>query len=80
MNGVLTEVEYRILWSSTYQVPVLYFHFSVPPLDGVSGMEAVYKYIVPEAYRSMVGEHGVLGAISSGVGLLPMNSENVCLM
>ena len=59
-------VEYDILLSPTYRVPVLYFlllGFQFGPV----GIETVYQYLVPDQYKSELKSIGVLGAISMGV-------------
>lgn len=60
-------IEYEILLSPTYQVPVLYFvlHWDN---QGPIGLDAVYRYLVPESYRKQLKNVGVMGGISFGVG------------
>lgn len=60
-------IEYEILLSPTYQVPVLYFvlHWDI---QGPIGLDAVYRYLVPESYRKQLKNVGVMGGISFGVG------------
>lgn len=60
-------VEFSVLWSPTYHVPVLWFTLNhvlpgVPP-----GVEAVYQYLVPETTRSGLRQIGVIGGISIAV-------------
>lgn len=63
-------IEYEILLSPTYQVPVLYFvlHWDN---QGPIGLDAVYRYLVPEPYRKQLKNVGVMGGISFGVGGIP---------
>ncbi|KAJ5973994.1 hypothetical protein N7481_011204 [Penicillium waksmanii] len=63
-------IEYEILLSPTYQVPVLYFvlHWDN---QGPIGLDAVYRYLVPESYRKQLKNVGVMGGISFGVGGIP---------
>lgn len=60
-------VEFSVLRSSTYQVPVLWFTFNRIPSGVSAGIETVYQYIVPESARSMLGQIGVMGGISIAV-------------
>ena len=57
------------MYSSSYQVPVLYFSL----LDSAGGnitsnVEAVYKHLVPQHQERAVKEVGVLGGIGMVVG------------
>ena len=58
-----TDIVYQIMHSSSYQVPVLYFYFATLLTTGVSGIENVYKYLVPVQYRQNLQTVGVLGGI-----------------
>lgn len=60
-------IEYEILLSSTYQVPVLYFTLHRDD-QGPIGLDGVYQYLVPEPYRKQLKSVGVMGGISFGVG------------
>ncbi|CAI7652151.1 unnamed protein product [Penicillium manginii] len=76
-------IEYEILLSPTYQVPVLYFVLHWDD-QGPIGLDAVYRYLVPEPYRKQLKNVGVMGGISFGVGgifsppfsSLPLAAEN----
>ncbi|TQB71664.1 hypothetical protein MPDQ_007379 [Monascus purpureus] len=59
------QVEYDILLSPTYQVPVLYFVLR-GSRAGPVGIETVYQYLVPDQYKNEVKSVGVLGGISMG--------------
>jgi ubiquitin-like-conjugating enzyme ATG10 len=61
------QIDYDILLSPTYQVPVLYFS---PRWHrhGPLGLDDVYQYVVPEQYRQELKSVGVMGGISMGVG------------
>lgn len=61
------QVDYDILLSPTYQVPVLYFGLRWHN-HGPLGLDAVYQYVVPEQYRQELKSVGVMGGISMGVG------------
>ncbi|KAK5796785.1 hypothetical protein VI817_006069 [Penicillium citrinum] len=58
-------IEYEILLSSTYQVPVLYFTLHRDD-QGPIGLDGVYQYLVPEPYRKQLKSVGVMGGISFG--------------
>lgn len=60
------QVEYDILLSPTYRVPVLYFVLRGSRVGPV-GIETVYQYLVPDQYKKEVKSVGVLGGISMGV-------------
>ncbi|KAJ9201133.1 hypothetical protein DTO027B5_7711 [Paecilomyces variotii] len=60
------EIEYSIVRSPTYQVPVLYFTWRHAPPAGPRGIDAVYTYLVPDQYKDELQAVGVLGAISMG--------------
>ncbi|KAL4783483.1 hypothetical protein BJX76DRAFT_255693 [Aspergillus varians] len=58
------QVDYDILLSPTYQVPVLYF--VLRGADKPLGMDEVYDYLVPDQYRKDIQGVGIMGAISFG--------------
>ncbi|KAJ6020814.1 Autophagy-related protein 3, partial [Penicillium herquei] len=60
------QVDYDIVLSPTYQVPVLYFALRWLHQNGPVGLDAVYQYLVPEQYQSQVKSVGVMGGISLG--------------
>ncbi|KAL2215662.1 hypothetical protein M432DRAFT_138980 [Thermoascus aurantiacus ATCC 26904] len=64
--GSRFEVEYDIILSPTYHVPVLYFVLRNAPRDGPAGIEAVYRYLVPHQYKTELKSVGVMGGISMG--------------
>ncbi|KAJ5347725.1 Autophagy-related protein 3 [Penicillium brevicompactum] len=59
------QVDYDILLSSTYQVPVLYFGLRSHN-HGPLGLDEVYQYVVPEQYKQELKSVGVMGGISMG--------------
>ncbi|KAI2715996.1 hypothetical protein DTO012A7_3483 [Penicillium roqueforti] len=59
------QIDYDILLSPTYQVPVLYFGLRWHN-HGPLGLEEVYQYVVPERYRQELKSVGVMGGISMG--------------
>jgi hypothetical protein len=64
------QVDYDILLSPTYRVPVLYFRLKWNHHNGPVGLDAVYQYVVPEQYRKGLQSVGVMGGISLGVCML----------
>ncbi|KAJ5709888.1 hypothetical protein N7493_009480, partial [Penicillium malachiteum] len=60
------QVDYDIVLSPTYQVPVLYFALRWLHQNGPVGLDAVYQYLVPEQYQTQVKSVGVMGGISLG--------------
>jgi len=60
------EVQYSIVLSPTYQVPVLYFflHNNFPGKP--HGVDAVYSFLVPSQYRTQLASIGIMGGISIG--------------
>lgn len=61
------QIDYDIVLSPTYQVPVLYFGLRSHS-HGPLGLDDVYQYVVPEQYRQELKSVGVMGGISMGVG------------
>ncbi|KAJ5487919.1 hypothetical protein N7530_002219 [Penicillium desertorum] len=59
------QIDYDILLSPTYQVPVLYFGLRWHN-HGPLGLDEVYQYVVPEQYRRQLKSVGVMGGISMG--------------
>ena len=60
-------VQYNILHSQSYQVPVLYFHYH-HSVKAHNGLDLVYEALVAKNEQSELRSVGVLGAISMGVG------------
>ncbi|KAJ5650054.1 Autophagy-related protein 3 [Penicillium longicatenatum] len=60
------QVDYDIVLSPTYQVPVLYFALRWHHYDGPVGLDAVYRYVVPEQYQRELKSVGIMGGISFG--------------
>lgn len=64
------EVEYNILLSPVYQVPVLHFFLRSSRFLGSDSLKPIYEYLVPEAYRSELEHVGVMGGISMTVSVM----------
>lgn len=62
------QIDYDVVLSPTYQVPVLYFVLRWHNHQGPVGLDAVYQYVVPEQYKQQLQNVGVMGGISFGVG------------
>jgi ubiquitin-like-conjugating enzyme ATG10 len=60
------QIDYDIMFSPTYQVPILYFGLKSHD-HGPLGLDAVYQYVVPEQYRQELKSVGVMGGISMDV-------------
>ncbi|KAJ5760092.1 Atg10p, partial [Penicillium odoratum] len=60
------QVDYDIVFSPTYQVPVLYFSLRWHHSNGPVGLDAVYRYVVPEHYQEELKSVGIMGGISFG--------------
>jgi ubiquitin-like-conjugating enzyme ATG10 len=60
-------VDFSIVLSPTYQVPVLWFTPCQLPLHGPWGLDAVYHYLVPSIQQAGVRQVGILGGISMAV-------------
>lgn len=60
-------IEYHILLSPAYQVPVLYLVLKGFP--GLMSIDVVYQLLVPEAYKAQVRNVGIIGAVSYGVSI-----------
>lgn len=70
------QVEYNIMLSPTYQVPILYFfvhnvinnsNISAKGPEGL--LDIVYNRLVPTQYRSELKDVGIMGGLSIGVCL-----------
>lgn len=59
-------VEYNVLLSQTYQVPVLYFSLR-NHAAAAGGLDAVYNHLVPAQFKTELQGVGVMGGISVGV-------------
>ncbi|KAF8940953.1 autophagocytosis associated protein [Dissophora ornata] len=63
ISGDFLSVSYHILFSSSYQVPVLYFNAYRPDGTAIS-LEEIYGSLVPEEWRSSIRNAGLSGGIS----------------
>ncbi|KAL4812226.1 hypothetical protein BDW67DRAFT_129299 [Aspergillus spinulosporus] len=63
-NSSELQVDYDILLSPTYQVPVLYF--VLRRADKSLGLDEVYHYLVPDQCRRTIRNMGIMGGISFG--------------
>lgn len=57
-------IEYDIILSPSYQVPVLYFSIKDPGFKFPSTMENLYQHIIPPSYKEEAKSAGVLGGIT----------------
>lgn len=70
-------MEFSIVMSPTYQVPVLWFILTGLPRDGPQGIDAVYWYLVPTASHVGVKGVGVMGGVSMAVSDLCVERSDV---
>lgn len=66
-NHATVIVEFSIILSPTYCVPVLWFIFRQLPSNGAGGIDAVYHYLVPQTQQAGLRQVGVMGGISMAV-------------
>ena len=57
-------LEYSIVLSPTYCVPVLYFTLREGSSPSPASIDKVLRYLVPKTLQSVVSDTGILGAIS----------------
>lgn len=57
-------LEYDIILSPSYSVPVLYFGIKDAALRYPPTMETLYGHIIPEQYKSQAETPGVIGGIT----------------
>lgn len=57
-------IEYNILLSSSYQVPVLYFIIRDASGNALMDLDQVHAILVPESFRTQVTDIGIIGGIS----------------
>lgn len=60
-------VEYHILISPSYQVPVLYFFLRQSSLQHQPTLDTVYEYLVPSHLKAGLQSTGPIGGISMSV-------------
>ena len=65
-EGPRIVVDYSIVLSPTYCVPVLWFTFMQLPPSGPRGFDAVYEYLIPPTSKRAVQQVGNIGAVSCG--------------
>ena len=60
-------IEYEILLSPSYRVPVLYFRIRDGRTQLITDVDVVYNRIVPQVYREQLHDVGIIGGISMAV-------------
>ena len=60
-------VEYDIVLSPTYQVPVLYFRIRDAGCTFPPSINTLYQYVIPEQFKSQVESFGIIGGITMTV-------------
>lgn len=68
-------VIYHVLYSMSYQVPVLYFFLHNIMFEASLNIETVYERLVPQRNHKALKDTGVLGSIGVVVSL----SKSICL-
>jgi len=71
-------VEYDIVLSPTYQVPVLYFRIRDAGCALPLSIDTLYRYVIPEQFKSQVESLGIIGGITMTVcyfGLRPGEAD-----
>jgi hypothetical protein len=64
-------VEYHIVYSPSYRVPILHFAFhNLPPLLKASDLDTVYALLVPGEYQEALEGCNIVGGVSRGVCML----------
>ncbi|KAF2266406.1 hypothetical protein CC78DRAFT_615211 [Lojkania enalia] len=57
-------VQYDIIYSTSYQVPVIYFRVKDPAYRFPPTMEILYQYIIPRQFKQQTDNTGVIGGIT----------------
>ncbi|EGE08973.1 hypothetical protein TEQG_07967 [Trichophyton equinum CBS 127.97] len=70
------EVEYHVMLSPTYRVPVLYFFLLGGPPSGPNQLHNMYNSLVPTQFRSKLRDVGVMGGVSITVSLYPVKGSS----
>ena len=66
-NSSMLDLEYHVILSPVYQVPVLYFMLRGPTLSTRMRLEQIVELIVPREWQHPVADGGILGALSCSV-------------
>ncbi|KAF1982362.1 hypothetical protein K402DRAFT_340566 [Aulographum hederae CBS 113979] len=77
----VSTIEYDILLSPTYQVPVLCFTARKPDNRPFS-TEEIYSFVVPQSFKAQARDVGVMGAISvtdHPISGMPVHFVHPCL-
>lgn len=68
-SAISSSIEYNIIYSTSYQVPVLYFLIHDTPRTKTLGIDWVYENLVPHHLRDAAKEIGVMGSIGMAVSV-----------
>jgi ubiquitin-like-conjugating enzyme ATG10 len=63
-------VEYDVVLSPSYQVPVLYFNIKDPSHRSPPTMDTLYRHLIPPHFKAQTENVGVIGGITIAVRLL----------
>lgn len=69
-SRTISSVEYHILHSTSYRVPVLYFFLYNLPSSMLQRIDTVYEHLVPKHLQFGAKKVGVMGGIGMTVGSL----------
>jgi ubiquitin-like-conjugating enzyme ATG10 len=70
-------VVYEIHLHPTYQVPTLWFSLHDLPMgEPIFDLESVYRYLVPDEFKSRLRGAGITGGLSAAVS---MSYDFICL-
>lgn len=75
-NGYSPYIEYNVMLSPTYGVPVLYFFLHNLPNRTVSDIKSVHDILVPKHLQATLKDVGVIGGVSMSVGRLLARKES----
>jgi len=68
-------IEYDILLSTSYRVPVLYFRIRDCWTQLITDVDVVYNCLVPPVYREQLRAVGIIGGISMTVSCSENNAS-----
>lgn len=66
-SSISSSIEYHIIYSNSYQVPILYFSIHDIPQTKTLSIDWVYENLVPHHLRDAAQEVGVMGGIGMTV-------------
>ena len=61
-------VEYDIVLSKVYRVPVLYVHLPDEAGSGILGMEFIHQHLITKSLAPTLDQMGIMGGVTMTVG------------